>query len=516
MKAKRSASIVSGLILAVLAILVFVLCYRVVWLGDDTFFAFNIAAEDWLARIHTLGDIFESQTYYYLNSLGRYVTHFIVQFFCGIAGQSLFSLANAVVWVAFVIMLARSARVKFQDHPWVVFVFASLAFICLRTQFSPPCQVNYIWAMTAGLLVVDLFLKPGKSSPLAVTLLVPFCFLAGWGQESISSGIAAAMWIYAVLHFRSMTLRHWLMVVAFTAGMLCLCLAPGNFTRVGNMSSLRITPYAIAYFLRATYLLAALVMVLLLTRKVSLLDIYKENAFWFNAMFFMFVFNFIAKVYCNRQLFGIEVMSMIIIVRLWRRYPLGGAKLRTIAACVLAALVILVAVDDFSNIARRTAVVNRIYELYQASPDGVVYCDIDDEEYFYRDEDAMNSVNSWSLYQLKRQWLYEGNDKPLEWRPVEVRGLIGKKLDSQVIKMGEKQNIFFLVWTKQDSTCAFKMIEDRVFGPVTAVRNEYKVKARELEDSRVGTNIINDTYYNATVWRQNGATINSVDVQLVR
>lgn len=80
---------------------------------------------------------------------------------------------------------------------------------------------------------------------------------------------------------------------------------------------------ATAYFLRATYLLMALV--LLVTRRVSLSRLYRQEAFWFNAMFFMMVFNMIVRVYCNRQLFGIEVVSIILLVKLLRRYPLTDA-----------------------------------------------------------------------------------------------------------------------------------------------------------------------------------------------
>jgi len=517
MMAKRPALIISCLIVAALAILVYALCISAVWLGDDTFFSFNLASDNWLQRINSLGDIVESQTYYYMTSLGRFVTHCIVQFFCGIAGQTAFAVCNALVWIAFVIMLTRSAGYRFKERPMVVFTMAALAFICLRTQFTPPCQVNYIWALTATLVVVEFYRRPEAMSIWATVLLVPFCFLAGWGQESVSSGIAAAMWIYALLNFRSMTLRHWLMLVAYTAGMLFLCLAPGNFTRVGKMSSLRATPYATAYFLRATYLFILLVIVLLAARKTSLVKIYKENAFWINAMFFMGVFNLIAKVYCNRQLFGIEVMSIILIVKLLSQYPLGKPSLKTLGAGVLGVLVVLVAVEDFNTIAKRTAVVDKLAELYQASPDGVVYCDISDEDYFYADEDAMNSINSWSLFELKRVWETQGNeDRPLEWRPLAMKDLLGKQLESQVIKLGEKQNLYLLIWEKQDTTSAFELTEDWYYGPVKAVHNVMKYSVKNIEHERVGTNIIRDTYFNAVVWRQTGVIINCTDVKLVK
>ena len=161
------------------------------------------------------------------------------------------------------------------------------------------------------------------------------------------------------------------------------------------------------------------------------------------------------------------------------------------------------------------AVVDKIARLYQASADGVIYCDIDDKDYWYYDEDPMNSVNSWSLYQLRRRWMADGNEnKPLEWRPSSVRDLLGKRLDSQVIKLGEKQNIYLLVWDKQDTTSVFKITEEWRCGPVVATRYDLRYPVREIEDSRVDINIIRDTHYNAVVWRQNGVFTNCIDATI--
>ncbi len=517
MSRRRPSAIISCLILAGLAVLVCMISAWVVWLGDDIFFAFNLAVSDWLDKVDTFGEIIESQAYYYMNRNGRFVTHCVVQFFSGFAGQMPFALLNAAMWVAFVLVLARLSGVNWRQSPRGVLVLAILSFVCLRTQFTPPTQVNYIWAMTAALLIVEQFFSTAaRPRWYALPALAVCSFLAGWGQESFSSGLAAAMWIYAVFHLRTMTWRQWSIVVPFTAGMLCLCLAPGNFAKLGTLSSLHITPVATAYFLRATYLLMALVLVLLVTHRVSLSRLYRQEAFWFNAMFFMMVFNLIVRVYCNRQLFGIEVVSIILLVKLLRRYPLTyAAWVKKAGVALLVALLALVVVDDFNKIAERRAVVDKIARLYQASPDGVVYCDIDDKDYWYYDEDPMNSVNSWSLYQLRRRWMADGNEnKPLEWRPSSVRDLLGKRLDSQVIKLGEKQNIYLLVWDKQDTTSVFKITEEWRCGPVVATRYDLRYPVREIEDSRVDINIIRDTHYNAVVWRQNGVFTNCIDATI--
>ena len=503
----------SALVLMVLALVVLVLCLGAVWLGDDIYFSFNLSEGSWFDRVDSLGKVILSQSVYYMTRNGRFVTHCIVQFFCGMGGKTLFAVCNALVWVAFVIMVARAARFKWRANPWGLCAVALLSFTCLRTQFSPPTQVNYIWAMTAALLAADWFLKgyAGKHAWTAV-LVALFCFVAGWGQESFSSGLAAAMWIYVLTRYKSVSWQRWLVLLTFTAGMLFLCLAPGNFAKLGGYSSLRITPVAMAYYMRAPYMLLAVVLYLALVKKVPLKRMYKENAFWCNALFFMLAFNIFVKVYCNRQLFGIEVMSIIISMRLLSDHASLSASFKRVAMALLALWFVLVVVDDVRTISRRTAVVNEIERLYRDSPDGVVYCDIADKEYFYHDEDAMNCLNNWTLIQLSHLWEAQGG-KPLKWRPVSARQYVGQDLPSQVIRLDDRQDIFMLVHNRAQDSCKYVLYSSWHYGPVQVVNMKSHIKSKNL----VGENnpcSVSDSCYEALIWRQNDAFVQNDSARL--
>ena len=68
---------------------------------------------------------------------------------------------------------------------------------------------------------------------------------------------------------------------------------------------------------------------------------YRENAFFLNAILTLFAFNFVVHVYTNRQLFGIEILSLLITIKLIRQYGitnrqkyLGGIFLAVCAICV--------------------------------------------------------------------------------------------------------------------------------------------------------------------------------------
>ena len=513
MKTKRQTNVAAYLLLAMLALMVFSLCIMVKWMGDDIYFAFNLGSDDWYDRIQSLDDIVESQSAYYMTRNGRFITHCFVQFFCGIAGKWAFALCNAVVWMTFVVMLARVAGIDWRRHAGALFMFIALSFVCLRTQLTPPCQINYIWAFAAGLLSIDWFLNPRQGKWWAL-VMVAFSFVAGWGQESFSSGVAAAMWIYALLHIKSMKPSQWGILLAFTAGMLCLCLAPGNFTKLGTLSSLRATPVAMAYYMRATYLLLAVILVVWLTRKASLLQIYKENAFWFNALFFMVVFNLLVRVYCNRQLFGIEVMSIIIVVRLLHHHMGDMKSLRAVFMGILLVLLVLVVIDDVNTIHRRKALAADIESLYEKSSDGIVYCDIVNKDFCYRDEDPMWSLNYWALSLMSRMWMSQGATKPLEWRPAAVKDLLDKPLESQVIRLGDEPGTFMLIYAKGDTACTFEIFEERKYGPI-AVAHYTKTSKGDKPKAPDGTEVIQGDHFQATIHRHNDAFDRYIDARLL-
>lgn len=499
--------------LIVLAAVVFALSVSAVWLGDDTFFSFHLGSGDWMTRVESLRDLIASQLSYYKTNNGRFVTHCMVQFFCAIGGQQLFAVCNAVVWVVFVLAMARVAGFSLRNNATAVCAMALLSFICFRTQFTPPCQINYIWAMAASMFVVYYYLNVDRISKWAVAPLVAFSFLAGWGQESFSSGMAAAMWIYALCQLKSMKWQQWLMLVAYTVGMLFLCLASSNFKRLG-VSSLHVTPVAIAYYMRVGYLLAAVLLYLLIIKRVSFLAIYRENAFWFNALLFMLLFNFIVRVYCNRQLFGIDAVSLVLSMRLVSRYSLVPSRAEKVLLGVMAVMFVQVAVEDIITISHRTAVVNKLQRLYDESPDGVVYCDISDEDYCYHDEDAMYSVNNWSLIQLRHAWQVQNKNKPLQWRPVAMKQYVGKRLPSQVIQLGDGENIFLLVHDKQDS-CSYDLFKEWRFGPIFVSRSSLRYHVSDFNREN-NPSYLNDSTFEAVIWRQHDVFLNFVDARLVK
>ena len=78
MKTSGKSNVITYLLLAVLALMVFTLSFLAVWMGDDVYFTFNYSGVDWLRKIQSLKDIMDSQGAYYMSRNGRFVTHCIV------------------------------------------------------------------------------------------------------------------------------------------------------------------------------------------------------------------------------------------------------------------------------------------------------------------------------------------------------------------------------------------------------------------------------------------------------
>ena len=117
MKTRGKPKLIACLLLALLALMVLALSFLAVWMGDDVYFTFSYAGTDWLNKISSLKEIFDSQCAYYMGRNGRFVTHCVVQFFCGMAGKGAFAVCNALMWPLFVVMLTRVAGFEWRRLP---------------------------------------------------------------------------------------------------------------------------------------------------------------------------------------------------------------------------------------------------------------------------------------------------------------------------------------------------------------------------------------------------------------
>jgi len=174
-------------------------------------------------------------------------------------------------------------------------------------------------------------------------------------------------------------------------------------------------------------------------------------------------------------------------------------------------LALLVAVDDITLVNRRTALCQRIEQLYRASADGTVYCDIPSRDFCYDDHDAMYSYNGWTISMQQRLWLSQGDPREFHWRPLAMRELAGKDLPSQVIDAG--QNTYLLIANHRDSVCQYR---------ASFIRNIYGLKLHGdnlmLRSDQVTYGFpfdIADSCFNACILRNHGGWNDFTGARLV-
>ena len=135
-KKYNPVSVLSYYLLLVWGIYVFAITFVTPWVGDDLEYM-NMAvrgSHDLSGKpVRSLGDIFVSQWYHYSSINGRSVAHFLVQLFCALLGQKVFAFFNAIVYVFFIVLIARfssliSSLCEMQRLRLVAILLVSLTF----------------------------------------------------------------------------------------------------------------------------------------------------------------------------------------------------------------------------------------------------------------------------------------------------------------------------------------------------------------------------------------------------
>lgn len=409
----------SYLSLSVLFAYVFAMSISALWMGDDLFYQYSFATGE---RISSISQIFPSQVEHWFTQNGRFIDHYIVQVLLCLCGQTVFAFANAIVYAGFALLLIRTCRVKMTDWRYVA-IIALLSLLGFQTKFTPTCQVGYIWMFSLIIGYVLLFQKfAGTSSRWNLVWLIPFSFIAGWSQEALVIGVGTALAVYVIRNLKSLTLSQWLMFLCFGAGAMLLCLSPATMNRTdsvtGSVDFLSAGAYSIAkllYYLRISYLLLAVCIVLLVSKRTTFKHLLGTEPYLWIIWTVMFVFNILIGVFGNRQMFGMELAALILTVKYLRTY-FPSVKFATAAVVILLALFIPKAISNADFLKQDNDYLTLLHKSYNSSPDGTVYVDLPARMVTFKDT-YPSDVYTWHvLNTLTRRW-QEDDDKVLHTLP---------------------------------------------------------------------------------------------------
>ena len=239
---RRFHALMLLLLLAVIFAGMFLLLQHTPLQMDDFEYSFSWKTGE---RISGIADIFASQTVHYRLWGGRFVTHFLAQFFL-YAGKPVFNAAGAAAFLLLLLELSYLAGGKGGIAFLPVCIFFLLLFFCIPffgTVFlwlDGAC--NYLFGTLLALLPLVIARNRSEGGFFSGGLLpgllsVLLSFLGGFTNENTACGVLAALLLFLLLRWRNgkaPDAATVLSLLAETAGVLCLLLAPGNFARAGQ------------------------------------------------------------------------------------------------------------------------------------------------------------------------------------------------------------------------------------------------------------------------------------------
>lgn len=374
----HSAMTLSAILLIIIGVYFGWASYTAEWVGDDEVYRFFVEGEanpielEHPREIHTVVDVWQSQLMHYVYTNGRFTPHFLVQFFIGVAGKLWFAIFNALAWIAFILSIAKFSRPRCPISFFTLLSAAILAVGSMQTSMVPTCQISYVWMGVLVVLYLYIFLYVDKIKAWSIPLLLIFSLIVGNSMEAYTLPLSAAIFIYLVVNRgRWGRLQPW-MALAFWLGAAAICLSPATLERAASESpSLSASMQNALFTFRSFYILAAIVIYKLARRRMNLREMYRLAPLLWNTLALMALMNLLIGIGTNRQLLGMELVSILLALRL-----LKGNCLNRTWTIVLGVAATAWLAEEGVVLQRQKEAFEVVGEKYAASPDGIVFADI--------------------------------------------------------------------------------------------------------------------------------------------
>lgn len=320
----------------IVGLVVFMFSMSAIWIIDDFTYQYNFSTN---GRITSVWEIFQSQNVHYLTRNGRYVAHWLCQLFLSLLGRHLFSITNALFYIALICAVIKLGKGNLLNFRTALTATIFVLFLC-DTIYTPAFQIGYIWMSVVILSFIYLFFKANKNSDMSwweCAILFAFAVVSGNAHESINVGVGGTLAIYMLSNFKCATKKQWVLALGFFIGTLFLCLSPGSINRSDELDIPAI--YSFATFvisLRMTYVFIIIFLYKLSRKDICIKNFYIANSFYVNAFAILLIFNLVLGVFTNRQLFGVELISAILSIKILKDHAMSTLPLVVGTAAMLA------------------------------------------------------------------------------------------------------------------------------------------------------------------------------------
>lgn len=299
--------------------------------------------------IASFGDVLISQYAHWLFVNGRSVVHVLVQSFTGILGKQVFNICNAIVFTLFIYVVTRlCAKATLLNIFFVSTIVLLLFPVFGQTALWMTGSVNYLWTSTAVCILL-LSIERLKDRPFETKHLLwalP-CVLVGWMHEGITFPLAISLIVYAAINRRTICRQAiFPLIVGFVIGTVFCTFSPATLSRGGFDGGISIyqllgkinSGLTVCFKLKAFWLLICMLLVLCYTKRGAaiqwLKEQYTDNIIICNGLLFSFGVIFSSGYMSARSGIGIELFSIILILRILSKLNIKYIDTIKIAICI--------------------------------------------------------------------------------------------------------------------------------------------------------------------------------------
>lgn len=316
---KPNTVILSVTFLLAVAVVMYVFNLFTPLFCDDWHYVFIFGTR---TPIQSIGDIFVSQWAHYFEFAGRFVVHWFVQLFDGLLGKGVFNVFNALGFSLFLYVIAvlstsvRSLRYRVMSVAFLL-VFLLMpgfkyTFLWLSGSF------NYMWSAIVVMLFMHVMEKPRAVSPWMYAPLFLFGLFSGQTNEAFVMGLGAAYFIYYAFHRKELSPWRVSLLLGFFVGAALLVFSPAAIRRAitSNAGGLSMVDRLInMQNLRIFFLLILWVVYRLFAGRSALVEWIKQQQVLIIATVVTFVFLLLTGVNFSHSRFGLELFSLLLLLR---------------------------------------------------------------------------------------------------------------------------------------------------------------------------------------------------------
>lgn len=312
---------------SIVGILFFLLNYFTPLLHDDLAYLYQFGPKAEVRPsnlpVQNFSDVIRSQYYHYLDVNGRFTSHFLLQLLL-LFGKNIFNIFNVLVFLGLIYFV--NIYSKNRENTFFIYLFTIVSIWFLMPFFGQTIlwttgAINYLWTSCFVVLFIIVFRRQKHhpiKEPLKIVLLFFMSLFIAWMNESITFGVAVALFFYFLFNFKTLQRSEFFMLLGFGLGVLLIIFSPGTFNRVGNEAQIEFSLkrkildiIAILFLLKWNLIISGVLLFFNVFKKYKLNQIFRDNfiiiiAIIFNSILFLLIGNIE-----ERMVFGNSVFILV-------------------------------------------------------------------------------------------------------------------------------------------------------------------------------------------------------------